>query len=62
MRNRVIPHSFSIEPDLLEDAKRLAKLRGYRYSFSAWITDIIRKEISCLQNEKHQQVQSNRLR
>jgi hypothetical protein len=61
MKNRVITRSFSIEPELLDQAQHLARLRGYRYSFSAWVSDLIRKELDCLQNEKRLQVPSNRL-
>ncbi len=45
--SKVVKTSVSMEPELLEIAQVIAKQSGYRYSFSAWVSDVIRKEIEC---------------
>jgi hypothetical protein len=52
---QTIKTSFSIEPDLLEQAKVVARLKGYRFSFSAYISDVLQKDVECrLGLKKHQ--------
>lgn len=44
-QSKTINTSLSFEPELLEDAKTIAKLAGYRHSFSAYVSELIRKDI-----------------
>jgi hypothetical protein len=44
---QTVKTSFSIEPDLLQQAKVVASLTGYRFSFSAYLSDVLRKDIEC---------------
>jgi len=39
--------SISLEPVLLLRARVRALEAGYRFSFSAWVANLIRKEIQC---------------
>lgn len=39
--------TLSFEPGLLQSAKLLAQVSGYRFSFSAYVNDLIRKDIQC---------------
>lgn len=38
----------SIEPDLLALAKARAKACGFKFSFSAYVADVLRRDIQCL--------------
>ena len=49
--SKVIKTSFSVEPELLETAKLVARMIGYRYSFSAYVSDLIRKDVECRTNK-----------
>lgn len=42
---QTIKTSFSVEPSLLEEAKLTARIKGYRFSFSGYISDLLRKDI-----------------
>jgi hypothetical protein len=42
---KTVNTSLSFEPELLENAKAIAKMAGYRHSFSAYVSEVIRKDI-----------------
>jgi hypothetical protein len=44
-QSKTINTSLSFDPELLEDAKTIAKLAGFRHSFSAYVSELIRKDI-----------------
>jgi hypothetical protein len=44
-KTKTINTSLSFEPDLLDDAKTIARLAGFTHSFSAYVADLIRKDI-----------------
>lgn len=35
----------TVEPDVLEDAQLVAKLSGFRFSFSAYINDLMKRDV-----------------
>jgi hypothetical protein len=37
----------SVEPEVLQAARVLARQSGYPYSFSAYLNDVLRREIQC---------------
>lgn len=51
---QTIKTSLSIDRDVLENAKAVANLQGYRHSFSAYITETLRRDIQCHQLRKPQ--------
>lgn len=44
-RRNVMVISVSLDPELILEGRRLARLSGHEFSFSAWIRALIRKEI-----------------
>lgn len=40
--------SISIDSDLLEDSRAIARLRGFRHSYSAYVANLLRKDMECL--------------
>jgi hypothetical protein len=46
-RKATVITSVSLEPELLASAKMLANISGYRFSFSAFLSDLIKKELEC---------------
>lgn len=40
--------SISLEPDLLVLSRAVASQRGYRHSFSAYVAQLLRKDVECL--------------
>lgn len=44
-RQQTVKTSFSIEPALLEEAKAVARVTGYKFSFSGYVSDLLRKDI-----------------
>jgi hypothetical protein len=51
MKSKVIKTSFSVEPELLETSKLVARMLGYRFSYSAYVSDLIRKDVECRTNK-----------
>lgn len=45
---RTVKTSISLEPDLLELSRAVARTRGYRHSFSAYVAQLLRKDVECL--------------
>ena len=40
----VVRFSATVEPEVLENAKALAKSVGFRFSFSAYVNDLLRRD------------------
>jgi hypothetical protein len=59
LKAKVVKTSFSIDPELLEDAQFLARRSGYRYSFSAWVSDIIKEKIDQCQGSRNRLTQTS---
>jgi hypothetical protein len=59
LKAKVVKTSFSIDPELLEDAQFLARRSGYRYSFSAWVSDVIKKEIDKCHGQHNRLIQTS---
>lgn len=56
--SKTINTSLSIEPKLLEDAKTIARLAGFEYSFSAYVRDLIRKDLEWRTTGRNQRLAS----
>jgi len=51
---RTVVTGLSIEPELLEVAKIKAKMSGFRFSFSAYVSELLRKDTECLAHTNQQ--------
>ena len=51
--NAVIKTSISMERDLFQMSKMVAKMSGFAFSYSAYIADLVRKDTEC-RLRKHQ--------
>lgn len=48
----MVKTSISLEPDLLVLSRAVAGHRGYRHSFSAYVAQLLRKDVECLAHTK----------
>lgn len=49
---RTVATSITLEPELYSQAKMLAEISGYRFSFSGFVADVLREKIQCQQIRK----------
>jgi hypothetical protein len=47
VRKSTINTSISIEPGLLDNARTVARMVGYKHSLSAYVCDLILRDIEC---------------
>lgn len=51
---RTVVTGISFDPQLLELGRQKAKLCGFQFSFSAYVSELVRKDVQCLANLKQQ--------
>lgn len=51
----VVTVTISIDQDVLTAARLVARLSGFKHSFSAYVTNTLKKDQKCLQNSLQSQ-------